>query len=111
MFSDSEQKQIFKILSRMNLCGCGSATEWQIVSEVLHHAAAETHSFYRDDGYGDEGERWWEFAAKVCDSWFLLEHGTGIGSAWLTDDGRLLLRFLDEHGTDRDKFPEWATDE
>lgn len=91
------------IIEHMNLCSCGSNTHWECVLELL--SEAETHTkdgFYRDT--------WFEFGAKVLDSWELLEHGTAIGFAWLTDDGKLLLEFLRDFGTDEDGHPVWASE-
>lgn len=85
--------QIRKIIERISICGCGSDAHWECILELL--CEAEQHKdkgFYRD--------KWFEFGAKVLDSWELLEHGTGIGWAWLTDDGKLLLEFLREFGTE-----------
>lgn len=81
------------IRARLNLCGCGSSSHWQLISELLREAQSHTHDgFYRDP--------WFEFGAKVLDSWDLLDHGTGIGFAWLTEDGELLLEFLQDFGTE-----------
>lgn len=111
-FTVEERKQIRSLLwERMKLCQCGSPEQtFQIVKELLERA--EDHkangSFYADAH--DANGRWVEFAAKVIDSWDLTEHGTGIGYAWLTVSGKLLLGFLREYGTDPDEesWPEWA---
>lgn len=86
--------KVREIIRKMELCACGSNTHWECVKELLVEAEqhASKEGFYRD--------KWFEFGAKVLDSWGLLEHGTGIGFAWLTDDGRLLLEFLTDFGTE-----------
>ena len=91
------------IIDRLRLCGCGSDAHWECVIELL--SEAEAHSgdtpvpgpgFYRD--------KWFEFGAKVLDSWELLDHGTSIAWAWLTEDGALLLEFLRDFGTEGYNF-------
>jgi hypothetical protein len=53
-----------------------------------------------------------EFIAHVFNgSWDLFEHGTGVGSSWLTEDGRDLMLFLQQYGTNPEEWPEWITDE
>lgn len=95
--------QIRTIIERMGLCGCGSGAHWACVLTLLERA--EDHdkngSFYQwAKGADDPRDAWVEFGAKVLDSWDLIEHGTGIGYAWLTDDGKLLLDFLRDFGTE-----------
>jgi hypothetical protein len=96
-----------EVLDRLHLCDCGNSTQWECVLELL--VEAENHSkdgFYRD--------RWFEFGAKVLDSWDLLDHGSSIGFAFLTADGTLLLEFLRDFGTvagdlgDENGYPLWA---
>jgi hypothetical protein len=98
-----------EIVDKLGICACGSSAHWKCVLELL--VEAENHSetgFYRDP--------WFEFGAKVLDSWELLEHGTGIGYAWLTDNGKLLLEFLrdfgiDDHDWNEDSgHPSWVID-
>ena|ERR1700760_4421404 len=96
------------IIQRMgSVCGCGNSTEFECILELLKEAENHTENgFYRD--------KWFEFAAKVLDSWDILEHGSSIGFAWLTEDGKLLLEFLNDFGTesynmeDDSGHPEWA---
>ena len=85
--------KIREIIERLRLCPCGSTAQWDCILELL--SEAETHTdrgFYRD--------KWFEFGAKVLGSWDLIDHGTGIGFAWLSDDGRLLLEFLRDFGVE-----------
>ena len=99
--------EIQAIISKMNLCGCGSASHWECVLELL--CRAEDHKA-RGSFYGESGSPiapWIEFGAKVLDSFGLIDHGTGIGWAWLTDDGETLIAFLKDFGTDEDQHPDW----
>ena len=107
-------KQMKKIFGRIELCGCGTNVHWDIVQELLEKA--EDHdkngSFYGTEG--SELAPWIEFGAKVIDGWGLIDHGTGIGWAWLTEDGTALLAFLRQYGTDsgddnEHPWPDWAT--
>jgi len=85
--------KIRSIIEKMGICACGTNAHWECVKELLEGAIEhKDRGFYRDN--------WFEFGAKVLDSWGLLEHGTGIGYAWLTGDGRLLLEFLQDFGLD-----------
>ena len=93
----------------MALCGCGSGDGYECVLELLCEAENHTtEGFYRD--------KWFEFGAKVIDSWNLTEHGTGIGFGWLTDDGKLLLQFLRDFGNEGNNLcegtghPEWSVE-
>jgi hypothetical protein len=95
--------EVRAVLDRIDVCGCGTDAHLECVLELL--VEAETHSekgFYRD--------RWFEWGAKVLDKWELLEHGSEIGFAWLTDDGRLVLEYLREFGTDDSGQPEWGSE-
>jgi hypothetical protein len=104
-----EQENLRKIILDLDLCDCGSASQWSVVEMLLERAADESKSFYEPT---DDTSGWWvEFGAKVLDSSGLVEHGSGIGWAWLTDDGELLLQFLKEFGTESEKWPEWAEGE
>lgn len=98
---------IREVLERIRVCGCGSNAHWKCLLELLMEAENHTdRGFYRD--------QWFEFGAKVLDKWELIEHGTGIGFAWLTDEGRLVLEFLRDFGIEQhdhasgDGHPFWA---
>lgn len=98
-----------RIVSRLKICPCGTSAHWVCILELLTEAEKHTNfGFYRD--------QWVEFGAKVLDTWRLLDHGTGIGFAWLTDDGKLLLEFLRDFGTkdhdmnDGSGHPAWAVE-
>lgn len=101
------QQQIRHAFSDLGLCGCGSDDKHAILLAMLERAEAKG-SFY--EPLGDLlNARAVEFIADVMSSsrWDLLEHGTGIGCAWLTEKGELLLRFMRKFGTDSDAWPEW----
>jgi hypothetical protein len=105
------------IIERVPLCGCGSpSNSWGIVLEILDRAVAlssdlmkegyrKAPSFY--DPAADASARWVEFVAHVLGEppALLLEHGTSIGYAWPTKDGRKLHAFLVAHGTDPNMWP------
>jgi hypothetical protein len=109
----SKAAKIRSIIEEMNLCGCGTDAHWVVVQRILD-LAAKPHD--EREGKGFYQDEWWEFSAKVMDGWGLLEHGGGIGGAWITDDGRLLLEFLRDFGTDDYDMnddsgqPVWATE-
>lgn len=101
------------IIDSLSICGCGTSTHWECILELLtegekHLADGPSESFYRD--------KWFEFGAKVLDAADLLEHGSAIGYAWLTEDGIVLLEFLREFGIlDHDELtsaghPAWASE-
>ncbi len=91
------------IHDKMGLCGCGTTgreSYWAVLLNLLEEAEDHTEiGFYQN--------RWFEFGAKVLDSWGLLEHGSGIGGAWLTEDGALLLQFIRDFGVDNKFHPDW----
>ena len=92
-------------LEKVKLCGCGNSN-WPIILYLLE--IAEDHdkrgSFYQLEDGAVLG--WREFGAKVLDDWGLIEHGTGIGWAWLTAEGVSLLAWIRANGTDEDAWPE-----
>lgn len=97
-----DMNRIHQIFDRLSLCGCGSDAHWNIIQKLLE--MAEDHD-KNGSFYGPQGDPlcdWIEFGAKVIDSWHLVEHGTGIGWAWLTEDGKLLLRWLRTFGTEEE---------
>ena len=91
-------------LDKVKLCGCGTSN-WPFILYLLEKA--EDHdtkgSFY---DAADSPQRWLEFAAKVLNEWDLIEHGTGIGYAWLTPEGVSLLAWLRKWGVDEDAWPD-----
>lgn len=103
------QKAIRELIDSFGLCGCGTkpSTSWPIIKSLLERAEDhESHgSFY--DSMGGTPSDWVELLAHVLSSWRLIEHGTSIGYAWLTENGKLILSFLREFGTDEGEWPEW----
>lgn len=102
----------------LELCYCGRPEEtFQLVKELLERAeqlwpenleesaisTTKTKCFY--DDHKDASKRWVEFGAKVLDMANLLEHGGGIGHAWLTPKGVRVLQFLRQYGTDHNDWP------
>lgn len=82
------------------ICGCGSHGPTDLLDECLRYGAMDwpqrdalpadspwERGFYQSSGH--------ELAAKILDGYGLLEHGTGIGFAWITDDGKRLLALVD----------------
>lgn len=98
-------------LGKIPLCGCGSSDKmWQIVEAMLDRAADhETKgSFYDPMPDLELSGTAVEFAAQVLDTSGMTEHGGGIGWAWLTEPGKLVLLFLRKYGHDTDKWPEYS---
>ena len=80
------------IQSAMGLCTCGSDSVGELLREVLTWCAQEDRF---EDKEGCYRSREWELAAKLLDSYELIEHGTGIGWPWITDDGRKVLEMFE----------------
>lgn len=91
-------------LDKVNLCGCGTSN-WEYILWLLEKGADHDKNGSYYDMEGTE-QRSIEFGAKVLDSWGFLEHGTGIGWAWLTDEGEGLLKWLRDQGCDDSLWPE-----
>jgi hypothetical protein len=103
------QQEIRQIISDVDLCPCGSGGKYEIVKLMLERAEAKG-CFYGPLIGEDLSGKAVEFIAAVMSSseWDLLEHGTGIGWAWMTDRGETLLQFFRDKGTDQDEWPEWV---
>ena len=83
------------------ICGCGSNEVADLLDECLRFAARErdaNHKLPESDPWHEGFYRSLahELAAKVLDGQGFIEHGTGIGWAWATDDGRRLLKMVDD---------------
>lgn len=104
--SETKLSPIAAIIERMGMCGCGSDAKWEAVRNVLRFAQARALQKFEDDNdpYG-------ELILHILDNKKLLDHGTNISGSWLTDDGILLLRFLENHGCDSDNWPDLVRDE
>lgn len=102
-------RTVEQILKDLNFCGCGNSdTAYEVLHEVL--------SFH--DRAGGEKENWEKkhedqklFQDRVGEGVFYLllyfidaanltEHGGSVGGGWLNEDGKTLLKFLDENGFD-----------
>lgn len=80
------------------LCCCGTDKPQKLLLKCLRWSAlphedpkkAEElpNGFYKSTAY--------ELSAKVLDMLELIEHGTGIGWAWITPLGREVLAFVDQ---------------
>lgn len=112
-YTKEHQRRLRHLLSdRIGLCGCGTGDTWPLLLSMLERAENHTSRGYFTDPLGDIPANAIEFIAHVMDSWELLEHGSGIGSAWLTQDGIEVLTFLRRWGTDPGEmgnsiWPEW----
>ena len=113
IFTSDERDTITGVLARLNRpCNCGSAIVDDVIGAVLERAeshtdenATEGNSFY--DPLDDAPAEWGEFAAHILDAADLLDHGSSIGWAWLTEDGQLFLKFLRYYGT-QEEWPGWV---
>ena len=109
VWSEEDQTKLRReIIWKMGLSGA-PVSAWEIVKLLLERAEDEKRGYY--DPAEGATSNWVKFGASVLDHWDLIEYGTGIGSAWLTDNGKLLLQFLNEFGVDYDQWPEWAVAE
>lgn len=112
-WSEANRDKVWVKTERLNLCNCGSGSNYHMILEMLTRIASlrlKATGDMSDSMYQpaeDASARWVEFVAHVLDSWGLIEHGTGIGWPCLTDDGLLVKAFLEDFGTDDDKWPEW----
>ena len=110
------EKLLTPIFTRRMFCGCGSDdAKWGIVLWILERCGdySKTSTLYDEAEAHPELGDWIEFALHTIDHMGesgsrLIEHGSGILGSWLEDAGRELLKFLREHGTREDDFPEWA---
>lgn len=106
-YSDKKtERKIRGIINALGLCGCGTEDKYALIRDMLERAESGG-SFYEPMGIFNA--RTVEFIADVMSSnqWDLLEHGTGIGSSWLTEKGAVLLQFFRDKGVDTDKWPDW----
>lgn len=116
IYTMDEQKHVRAVLDKINLCGCGSVDRWGIIFQMMkrgesHGPGKESMGSFYDpmrDGNFDLSADAVEFIAHTMEGWGLLEHGTSVGHAWLTEDGEFFLAFLQTFG-DYDRWPQWAT--
>jgi hypothetical protein len=108
-WTPEKQKQIYEIIDRMGLCECGTGENYNPVEECLQRARDKGCMYETSDSPDiAPAPKGMYFVSKVCDSWGLLEHGTGCGWPWMTEDGELLLAFLEEFNQEGKEFPDWA---
>ena len=110
-WSRTDALKVREIIERIGFCSCGTTAAWEIVQHLLergenHDQNGSFYKFQLGNDSEDVRDSWVEFGAKVLDSWHLIEHGTGIGWGWLTGEGKLILRFLREFGTEG--HPMWS---
>ena len=77
-------------------CGCGNPeAAWQTVRDYLHNFSLRGDDWSKRQLPSDPtGEQW--IVVYLLDHWKLTEHGTGIFGSWLTDDGEIVLEFLNK---------------
>lgn len=105
-WDEKRQSQIFDLFCKIQICGCGTNKEWEVVLIFLKRAKEENLNLL--DKIDNIPESWIEFGAKALDTWGLIDHNYSIGSSSLTDEGRLLIKFLEEFSINPDNWPEWA---
>lgn len=81
------------------LCGCGSGDDFELILDVLRWSAVNSDDKERHrEPYLQSGcycSIAHEMAAKILNHVGLVEHGTGIGWPWITEDGKKLLAKID----------------
>lgn len=87
------------IASACELCLCGTGKDLELLIETLKFAAEDSTTKHEKTGRGwDQGcyqSAGHELAMKVLDSYGFVEHGSGIGWAWVSEDGERLLTMMD----------------
>jgi hypothetical protein len=77
------------IYRRCGLCDCGTDSPANLLLNVLRLAASnEDWTVYTSVEV--------ELSAKVLDGAGLVTHGSGIGICWITEQGRDLLKEIEE---------------
>lgn len=104
------QRELVAILDRARICGCGSGEQHRVMRDILQRGKNRADGDIALTFYDPLGEICGiavEFIANVFNTWKLLSHNSSIGSALITSDGELLLKFLNDFGTEEKKWPEW----
>ena len=97
------QTELKEIIEATYFCSCNANFSYLVIKGLLRIAKNNKNcQFYKSPLK--------MFGALFLDSICLIEHGTGIGSAWITKRGEILLSFLEEYGTDPDKWPDWINE-
>lgn len=108
--TQDEQQELGRIYERLAFCGCGEPTEaYKTLQDVLSAFDTEGLTF---DGSREAikvhkamiSERYWDLLIYLLDSKGLLEHGSSIGSSWLSDLGQKIVKDLRDNGHDSDRI-------
>ncbi len=108
-FEDTDPKDLIMIACQ--LCSCGSREDFsELFMEVLRfcdcpHTGDIGKEKFPNMPRGCYSSMQHELAAKVLDSYDLINHGTGIGWPWTTDDGKKLLALIDRLEAERRDTP------
>lgn len=112
-YTEEQQKEVRRIISSLNLCPCGSGTEYEIIKSIFDKAdsweAGQEVNFY--EAMGNAPSDWVQLVVKFLDGHDLLEHGTSVGFCWTTKKGKILQKFMQDFGMDYDLWPEWTFSE
>lgn len=109
-WGNDQRQAIIAILARARLCGCGSGEQYRVMRDILQRGKNRKDGDISLTFYDPLGEICGiavEFIANVFNTWGLFSHNSSMGSALITPDGELLLKFLNDFGTEEKKWPEW----
>ena len=104
----NNQKYIREIFNtQLKLYSYKSTTKYEIILSLLKkNNNHELNSFY--DKLINIPENIIKLLTLILNSWGLLDHGTDISFAWLTEDGEIIMEFLRNFGTDENIWPDWV---
>ena len=84
-------------MTELGFCGCGSIEKIQkLAVGVLKHYGTPHDERVKNARWHPYNHIDCEILANVFHSKDLIEHGTGIGSGWLTDRGKDVLETLEK---------------
>ncbi len=90
-----------------------ASESWDVVLSILKRAEQpiQERAGFHEDIIGASA-RWVWFAVTTLCHWpaDLMDYGTSPKWAWLTPDGKRLLDWLREYGTDEENWPAQADD-
>lgn len=92
------------VRSYVGVCACGSDEVADLLLAALLFCDAGDERFQTQGAYTNVGT---ELAVKVIDAEGLAEHGTGIGWAWTTPEGKQLVALLHELWPEEMKTVDW----